>query len=134
VDDMDLFMGMVQQIKSRSGLFRTLCRAYVELQAFGFYDSFPPLHIHGCKLEDWQMLSDAHQTCGELWILFLLLLPQHIRAAVSEHLAHPDLSSDICEMVQYPWALPLEALKQTLQFALPTNNAAPQLLCSSQSV
>jgi len=128
VDDMDLFIGMVQQIHSRSELFRTLCRAYVELQALGFNDSFPPLRIHSCKPDDCQMLSDAPQTCGELWIIFVLLLPQHMRAAVSEHLAHPDLSSEICKMVRYPWAHPMEALKQTLQFALPANNAAHELL------
>jgi glutathione gamma-glutamylcysteinyltransferase len=132
VDDMDLFMGMVQQIYSRSELFRTLCGAYVELQALGFTEAFPSLRIHGYKLEDCQMLLDAPQTCGELWILFLLLLPQHMRAAVSEHLAHPDLSTEICNMVEYPWALPMEALKQTLQFALPANQAAPELLWSSQ--
>jgi len=123
VDDMDLFMGIVQQIYSRSELFRTLCKSYAELQALGFEDSFPALRIHECKLEDCQSLSDAPQTCGELWILFLLLLPQHLRAAVSEHLAHPNLSSEICKMVRCPWALPMEALKETLHFALPAKQS-----------
>jgi len=121
VDDMDIFVGMVQQIYSRSGLFRTLCRSYAELRAFGFQDSFPPLRIHGCNLEDCQSLADAPQMCGELWILFLLLLPQHLRAAVSEHLADPQLPSEICKMVRCPWALPMSALKDTLHFALPAN-------------
>jgi hypothetical protein len=123
VDDMDLFMDIVQQIYSRSELFRTLCRSYAELQTLGFEDSFPSLRIHDCTLLDCQPLSDAPQTCGELWILFLLLLPQHLRAAVSEHLAHPDLSSEICKLVRCPWALPMEALKETLHLALPAKQS-----------
>mmetsp|Transcript_109375 Transcript_109375/g.211772 ORF Transcript_109375/g.211772 Transcript_109375/m.211772 type:complete len:502 (+) Transcript_109375:53-1558(+) len=127
VDDMDLFMGIVQQIYSRSELFRELCRSYAELQALGFDNSFPPLRIHDSKLDNCQSPPGAPQTCGELWILFLLLLPQHLRAAVSEHLAHPDLSSEICKMVRCPWALPMEALKETLHFALPAKQSCTWL-------
>merc|ERR1712217_832725 len=52
--------------------------------------------------------------CGELWVLLLLLLPEHLRAAISEELAGPWIAQGIARAVRGPWALPLEALRETL--------------------
>lgn len=119
VDDMALFTDLVKQIHARSELFRTLCRAYAELQVLGLHGAaFPPLFIYGCSHHNCQSLEPGKGACGELWILFLLLLPPHLRAAVSEELAEPNLSSEICKLVRCPWALPMEALKESLHLGL----------------
>jgi len=53
-------------------------------------------------------------TCGELWVLLLLLLPEHLRVAVSPKLGGPWVAEGIARAVRGPWALPLEALREAL--------------------
>jgi len=104
-------------------LYRDLRAAYASLFELGLSEDFPPLQFTegGAPLLNETELS-LH-TCGEFWVLLLLLAPQHIRAAVAEELACPQLSSDFVKSVRGPWALPLEvsreALGEIFQHSLP---------------
>jgi hypothetical protein len=57
-------------------------------------------------------------TCGELWVLLLLLLPHHLRGVVAVELSAPQVRKDIVRAVRCPWALPLEALCESLDSTL----------------
>eukprot|EP00927_Polykrikos_kofoidii_P048311 TRINITY_DN42546_c0_g1_i1.p1 TRINITY_DN42546_c0_g1~~TRINITY_DN42546_c0_g1_i1.p1 ORF type:complete len:587 (-),score=79.09 TRINITY_DN42546_c0_g1_i1:56-1783(-) len=60
------------------------------------------------------------ETCGELWVLLLLLLPEHLRRAASEELAGLSIARAVTSKIKGPWALPTESLRQTLsQILLP---------------
>mmetsp|Transcript_177032 Transcript_177032/g.567798 ORF Transcript_177032/g.567798 Transcript_177032/m.567798 type:complete len:723 (-) Transcript_177032:242-2410(-) len=122
-------------------LFRELCEAYesaVTSPGNGINaDFFPPLQVLeppyrgpwpvAAREADVEDLGLA--ACGELWVLLLLLLPQHLRGAVSETVAEPGLARDMARAVRGPWALPLEALRETLGQMLP----APEARRCSQS-
>jgi len=102
-------------------LFRDLCRAYSELLTLGLRKEFPPLHfmdVAGHTDFRGALVELGLGNCGELWVMLLLLLPEHLRAAIAEELAEPTVSRDIAKAVRCPWALPLEALRDTLSHLL----------------
>lgn len=121
-----LFSEMLASIHAKSPLFQRLCESYAELHRLGVAGSFPPLAFNFADRENKQSLSlnQEHEelsleNCGEAWVLFLLLLPQHLRAAVSELLAAEGLSEELCRAIRCPWALPMASLCKALQLALP---------------
>jgi len=110
--------------------FRELCEAYdVATRDYcrEVGANFPPLryikvarsngrngttHIDGSEdLTPW--------SCGELWVLLLLLLPEHMQVAVSPDIVYQGLAKGLTRAVRGPWALPLEALRETLSHILP---------------
>jgi len=111
-------------------LFRDLCSAYARVAASsddGMAGDFPPLRIVGVADRS---LSDPRETedrglgtCGELWVLLLLLLPEHLRAAVAPDVAGPAVARGVAAAVRGPWALPLEALREALGHAMPSPRA-----------
>lgn len=98
-------------------IYRELCQAYSDLRTLGLYQDFPPFvvsknsSVEAIRLEHEEL---SLNTCGELWVLLLLLLPQHLKAAISDELADPLLTRTIMRQVRCPWALPLEALREAL--------------------
>jgi len=126
-------------------LFRELCEAYESAVASpgdGINaEFFPPLRVlspsasYSSRRGAWPAAAreaDVEDVglaaCGELWVLLLLLLPQHLRVAVAENVAGPRIAQDVARAVRGPWALPLEALRETLSHILP----APQARGCSQ--
>jgi glutathione gamma-glutamylcysteinyltransferase len=119
-------------------LYDELCNAYASLVSSGggFKGDFPPLRFRADDLHDLRAdgrLSEPTSTDqeelpglathGELWIMLLLLLPQHLRAAVSEELGCALIPHSIATTVRGPWALPLEALREALGHTLPAANS-----------
>lgn len=111
--------------------FRELCAAYSLLEAGkcgGLPGDFPPLLFSksavGRNGGSAMVPPPAHQddiglgACGELWVLLLLLLPEHLRAGASPDLAGPWVAKGIAKAVRGPWALPLEALREALGHTL----------------
>jgi len=111
-------------------IFAELCSAYASIVADapadglgaladGIAANFPPLRVvlgadRPAGVEDLG-LGDT----GELWVLLLLLLPEHLRAAVSSDLQGAWLAQGIARTVRGPWALPLEACREHLGRMLP---------------
>jgi len=98
-------------------LYRELCQAYSDLRALGLCQDFPPFVLG--KNSSLKAIREKHEelglnTCGELWVLLLLLLPQHLKAAISDELADPLVTHTVMMAVRCPWALPLEALREAL--------------------
>ncbi|CAK0879952.1 unnamed protein product [Prorocentrum cordatum] len=58
-------------------------------------------------------------SCGELWVLLLVLLPEHLRRRVSPALGGGDPGRALIQEVRGPWALPLECVREALAHALP---------------
>ncbi|CAK0852659.1 unnamed protein product [Prorocentrum cordatum] len=124
-------------------LFGDLCAAYARLQASadeGLGADFPPLRFLAAPggeapVVPWPPVSAATADedlascglgpggCGELWVLLLLLLPEHLRAAVSKELMGPWVAHEMARAVRGPWALPLEALREALAQMLPRPKA-----------
>lgn len=105
----------------RLPLYRELCRAYAELRMLGLGQDFPPFYFgtHGRHVEPRSADEELGlNTCGELWVLLLLLLPQHLSATISEEFANPLFSKELMKAVRCPWALPLEALRGVLGLLL----------------
>lgn len=115
--------------------FRELCGAYAFLAAGkggGLPGEFPPLifSASAAGVNGDSGHPDPPATaitsreglglgaCGELWVLLLLLLPEHLRAAVSQELAGPWVAGGVARAVRGPWALPLEALREALGHTL----------------
>jgi len=114
-----------------------LCNAYAVTVAAGGCSGvagyFPPLlnsaasplRYLGTTLGSNNEAGTAHvseislDTCGELWVILLLLLPDHLRGAVWEDLAGPWVAQTLARTVRGPWALPLEALREALGHILP---------------
>jgi len=97
-------------------LYTELRASYASLLELGLAEDFPPLQFSEGVVEKASRPSEdvlSLNTCGELWIILLLLLPQYIQAAVEEELVRP-LISEIAMAVRGPWALPLEALREEL--------------------
>jgi len=97
-------------------LYMELRASYASLLELGLAEDFPPLQFSEGAVEKAFRPSEdvlSLNTCGELWIILLLLLPQYIQAAVEEELVRP-LISEIAMAVRGPWALPLEALREEL--------------------
>lgn len=112
----------------RCQAYQRLCSAYADLVAGAglccdLRRDFPRLRFTGPegRLQEGEALS--LDTCGELWVLLLLLLPEHLRAAVSEELAGPEIARALTDAVRGPWALPLEALREVLGHLLPRPEA-----------
>lgn len=120
-----LFSEMLAAMHDKSPLFQRLCESYAELHRLGVAGSFPPLAFNFADREKHaSSLSQEHEelsleNCGEAWVLYLLLLPQHLRAAVSEVLAADNLSEELCKAIRCPWALPMASLCSALELALP---------------
>jgi glutathione gamma-glutamylcysteinyltransferase len=98
-------------------LYQQLVSSYESLLGLGLVEDYPPLSLN----RDFESLEDNElclDTCGELWVLSLLMLPQHLRAAVAEELAAPCVPKEITKAIRCPWALPLEALRETLEHTL----------------
>jgi len=130
VHDGAIFREIVSSIHKKAQIFRELHAAYGELHALGLVGNFPPLRFNlGCagvdetpdtldpKVSPGAELS--LDTCGELWVLLVVLLPQHIRASISEKLADPLLTNSICKAVRCPWALPMAGLSEVMRLSLP---------------
>jgi len=112
-------------------IFRQLCDAYALLWFDGMPGEFPPLwfpkeglpgNATRARGPDHIVASNSAEpwpgTCGELWVLLLLLLPEHLRVAVSPELGGPWVAEGIARTVRGPWALPLEALREALSHIL----------------
>lgn len=102
-------------------LFRQLCNSYEELLEFGLASEFPSLRFVGKQLSTTEELANDQlglSNCGELWVLLLVLLPPHLRMAIASELSEPTLAIEIVRAVRCPWALPLEALRETLSILL----------------
>lgn len=104
--------------------FVQLCEAYEAVAnnlCEGRGAEFPPLHFFKAELRrNIHVEADLSlQTCGELWVLLLLLMPEHIRRAVSPELAGIEVSQGVTRAVRGPWGLPLEALREALSHTLP---------------
>mmetsp|Transcript_119286 Transcript_119286/g.210755 ORF Transcript_119286/g.210755 Transcript_119286/m.210755 type:complete len:505 (-) Transcript_119286:147-1661(-) len=129
VGDADLLKEVVERLHSYS-LYKDLSQAYSDLVASGggFKGEFPPLRFGVESAESSAEYTDADapglDTCGELWVLLLLLLPEHLRAAVSQDLAGPFVAQGLPFAVRGPWALPLEALREALGQLLVAPTAA----------
>jgi len=107
-------------------VYKELCDAYAHLTHNAcsgcLAGEFPPLRFTGDAAEQ-ALPADGElglATCGELWILLLLLLPEHLRASISDRLAGPRISQGMARAVRGPWALPLEALREALDNLLPS--------------
>lgn len=108
-------------------VFAELSRAYErqrrELGRTGATREFPPLLFAGPTMGGAEATTGAAgglglDSCGELWVLLLVLLPDHLRRQVSPALAAFDPGRAIQE-VRGPWALPLECVREALAHALP---------------
>lgn len=122
IRDASLFREMLASMHAKSPLFQRLCERYADLQRLGLVGSFPPLALNLAERDGHSMAFNQElslDNCGEAWVLFLLLLPQHLRAAVSEILAAEELSEELCKAIRCPWALPMSSLCHALQLALP---------------
>jgi hypothetical protein len=98
-------------------VYQQLIAAYESLLKLGLVEDYPPLSLN----RDFESLEDEDlclDNCGELWVLSLLMLPRHLRGAVAEELASPRMPKEITKAVRCPWALPLEALRETLEHTL----------------
>jgi len=105
----------------RVDMFRELCNAYEELLEFGLASEFPPLRFVGKKLNATTKLFDEQlglSNCGELWVFLLVLLPKHLQMAIARELHETTSAMDIVKAVRCPWALPVEALRETLSILL----------------
>merc|ERR1712013_810762 len=91
VHDAAIFREIVTSIRTKAEIFRELHAAYGELLALGLAGSFPPLRFNFGSAGADEVQDEAAElsldTCGELWVLLALLLPQHVRASISEKLA-----------------------------------------------
>merc|ERR1740121_1882846 len=118
--------------------FKELCEAYTAVIAApsdGITVELPPLRVvdpavpssaaawPGASREGGEVEDLGLGACGELWVLLLLLLPEHLRAAVAGDLAGPWVAQGVAGAVRGPWALPLEALRETLGHILPAPQA-----------
>jgi len=116
-------------------IYRELCRAYDDVvigsgaSARGAMADFPPLRFKGGTAdgaaEQFVAASEdlGLETCGELWVVLLLFLPDHLRANVAVELAELQMAQDIACTVRGPWALPLEALREALSLLLASLDA-----------
>jgi len=98
-------------------LYQELQSSYVSLLELGLAGDFPPLRFSESSPGEASCPTETElslHTCGEFWVLLLLLAPQHIRAAVAEELGDKGLSRDFAKSVRGPWALPLEASREAL--------------------
>jgi len=98
-------------------LYQELQSSYVSLLELGLAGDFPPLRFSDSSLGEASRPTETElslHTCGEFWVLLLLLAPQHIRAAVADELGDHCLSRDFAKSVRGPWALPLEASREAL--------------------
>jgi glutathione gamma-glutamylcysteinyltransferase len=105
----------------RVDMFRELCNAYEELLEFGLASEFPSLRFVGKKLNATTKLFDEQlglSNCGELWVFLLVLLPKHLQMAIARELHETTSAMDIVKAVRCPWALPVEALRETLSILL----------------
>lgn len=122
VGDADALHEVLERL-STLPLYAELCRAYGPLVSSGggFSGEFPPLRETALQGAGEQVAGLA--THGELWVLLLLLLPQHLRTAVSAEIGSALIPHSIATAVRGPWALPLEALREVLGHTLPAPNA-----------
>jgi len=113
-------------------LYRKLCDAYHELVSESSCSEdeadtgckqrdFPPLLFDGAlgataELEE----KPALGTCGELWVLLLLVLPDHLRTAAAAEIGGSAVSEGLAQAVKGPWALPLQALSEVMSHLLPS--------------
>lgn len=123
----------VLQRLQRMPLFADLCTAYEQLrrtEGNGCADGgmcmtreFPPLLFSGGDCVEEFALSDNSglnlDSCGELWVLLLLLLPDHLRARASHMLSGNCVGREVSQAVRGPWALPLETIRESLSRTLP---------------
>jgi len=105
--------------------FAELCQAYDAVASsccLGLSDDFPALRFEAAGTSSKSAVPPVDlslHTCGELWVLLLLLLPEHLLVAVSPELARSGVAQGATRAVRGPWALPLEALRETLGHILP---------------
>jgi glutathione gamma-glutamylcysteinyltransferase len=110
-------------------LYQQLVAAY---EVCRLVEDYPPLLLTqdtGSSESDELSLD----SCGELWVLLLLMLPQHLRAAVAEELAAPCVPHDIAKAVRCPWALPLEALREALEHNLQPSRRDSECILTRKS-
>mmetsp|Transcript_29248 Transcript_29248/g.67339 ORF Transcript_29248/g.67339 Transcript_29248/m.67339 type:complete len:522 (-) Transcript_29248:188-1753(-) len=123
-------------------LFQDLCKAYDNVIGLGGLPAtFPPLRFmksHAGDVDQSQasqiVMDLGLHNCGELWVLFLLLLPNHLRRQVSEQLAGEEIAQAMALKVRGPWALPLEAYRAALSHLLPAQTAESAARCLKSNV
>lgn len=109
--------------------FVELCKAYAAVSSSccdGLLGEFPALRFleastsgtAAATLEEGEGELSL-DNCGELWVLLLLLLPEHLQALVLPELVTSGIARGVTKAVRGPWALPLEALREALVHILP---------------
>jgi len=123
--------GALREVLARLSMFpafKELCDAYVtvvDAPSDGIAADFPPLRFVGhsgpavtgippAVLCDGQVADLGLGACGEMWVLLLMMLPDHLRGAVASDLAGPWVARGVAGAVRGPWALPLEANRDAL--------------------
>jgi len=114
----------VQEVFSRLALYKPFmdfCKAYDEATQHFCGAEFPPLRFQassGARKQNGNPELTLW-SCGELWVLLLLLLPEHLQVLISSELASAGLAKGVALAIRGPWALPLEAQRETLSHILP---------------
>lgn len=102
--------------------FMDLCKAYDEATQHFCGAEFPSLRFQASQLSTRRQNGNSELalwSCGELWVLLLLLSPEHIQVLVSPEVASAGLAKGLARTIRGPWALPLEAQRETLSHILP---------------
>lgn len=125
--------------------FVVLCRAYEELRRRGgpgcafsglcMIREFPPLRFSRELLASVLQPSGSLSldTCGELWVLLLMLLPEGLRSLAAPGLVGHSIAHALSKAVRGPWPLPLEALRESMALQLPLPAPTSRDACESTS-
>merc|ERR1712216_536456 len=97
-------------------IYRVLCSAYSQVVIAGGISIsdgrggkpavFPELVVNSSERRLWDGKNSlgsqelSLDTCGELWVLLLLLLPEHLRSAVAVELAGPLVASSVSATIR----------------------------------
>lgn len=106
--------------------FKDLCEAYALARQQICTAEFPPLRFRPDDFDNFDLRTELTLwSCGELWVLLLLLLPEHMQQllTVSDSPDLPSFAKGMARAIRGPWALPLEAQRDTLSHILPVPRA-----------
>uniref|UniRef100_A0A7S1RIH0 Uncharacterized protein n=1 Tax=Alexandrium catenella TaxID=2925 RepID=A0A7S1RIH0_ALECA len=96
--------------------FSELCEAYAQLVSLGLGEDFPALCLDAQGRHAREVAGSrlGLQSCGELWVLMLLLLPPEFRTAVAPELARPWAVQEFSNSSRVLWVEHLGALEADL--------------------